>query len=46
MSSEKAPTRQEVAKALRVLECWGRLGTASPPPAPPRADKLVARTAS
>ena len=36
MPNEDAPTREEVAKALRTLERWGRLGveerTATPRP--------------
>ncbi len=34
MPTDDAPTRQEVALALRILERWGRLGTATPTPTP------------
>ncbi len=37
MQTDHAPTRQEVALALRILERWGRLGTATPPTTPRKA---------
>jgi hypothetical protein len=38
MPTDHAPTRQEVALALRILERWGRLGTVAPTTTPKKRE--------